>query len=127
MNAILIIAAFVYSAGVCLAQYQIGPRGGCYTMSSRGKKQYVDHSLCGTKPAVAAVKPPDKPTPAVKPVVVPERDKKAIPATMEAMPVGTVPSVDIATKLEALAKLFTSGLLTAEEFQQAKKKLLEQK
>ena len=27
--------------------YQTGPRGGCYTYSSSGKKKYVDHSFCG--------------------------------------------------------------------------------
>ncbi|QSB03443.1 hypothetical protein JWZ98_11200 [Methylomonas sp. EFPC1] len=26
--------------------YHIGPRGGCYTFSGSGKKQYVDHSYC---------------------------------------------------------------------------------
>lgn len=26
--------------------YHLGPRGGCYTLSGSGKKQYVDHSYC---------------------------------------------------------------------------------
>ena len=28
------------------AQYQLGSRGGCYTLSKSGQKQYVDRSLC---------------------------------------------------------------------------------
>lgn len=28
-------------------QYHRGPRGGCYTYSSSGRKRYVDHSYCG--------------------------------------------------------------------------------
>lgn len=27
--------------------YQLGSKGGCYTLSSSGKKRYVDHSKCG--------------------------------------------------------------------------------
>jgi uncharacterized membrane protein len=27
-------------------QYQVGPRGGCYTFTRNGKKKYVDHSYC---------------------------------------------------------------------------------
>lgn len=27
--------------------YHTGPRGGCYTVTSSGKKRYVDHSFCG--------------------------------------------------------------------------------
>ena len=31
-----------YSSGI----YQTGPKGGCYTYSSNGKKKYVAHSKC---------------------------------------------------------------------------------
>lgn len=33
-------------------EYHLGPRGGCYTYTSGGKKRYVDRSLCGSGNAV---------------------------------------------------------------------------
>jgi hypothetical protein len=34
-------------AGLALAQtYHLGPRGGCYTITSSGNKHYVDRSMC---------------------------------------------------------------------------------
>lgn len=36
------------------AQYHLGPRGGCYTLSTSGRKQYVDRSLCSDRGGASA-------------------------------------------------------------------------
>jgi hypothetical protein len=35
------------------AQYFLGPRGGCYTISASGRKNYVDRSMCAVRPSRA--------------------------------------------------------------------------
>lgn len=41
------IAVSLLAAALGLqAQYIRGPRGGCYTITSSGRKRYVDRSLC---------------------------------------------------------------------------------
>jgi len=63
---------------------------------------------------------------AAKTAVATERDKGI--AAISTVKLGDqLPAGDIASQLEALAKMFSSGLLTPDEFQQAKKKLLEVK
>ncbi len=53
-----------------------------------------------------------------------DRDKGI--AEIATKPVATPPG-DLAAQMESLGKMFNAGLLTAEEFQQAKKKLLDPK
>jgi len=40
------------------AQYQLGPRGGCYTVTKSGSKRYVDRSLCEAKAPTRRVETP---------------------------------------------------------------------
>lgn len=42
----LALALLVASEFAAEAQYITGPRGGCYTISSSGRKRYVDRSMC---------------------------------------------------------------------------------
>jgi hypothetical protein len=44
-----IIAAMLFVGVPAKAQYITGPRGGCYTVTSGGKKRYVDRSMCDPK------------------------------------------------------------------------------
>lgn len=38
---------------IAYGQYHTGPRGGCFIYSGSGKKQYVDHSFCGSNPPLS--------------------------------------------------------------------------
>jgi hypothetical protein len=44
------LAAALFAISQAQAQYILGPRGGCYTVTESGKKRYVDRSLCDPKP-----------------------------------------------------------------------------
>ena len=36
-----------WGADTAPGEYRTGPRGGCFTYTSSGRKRYVDHSFCG--------------------------------------------------------------------------------
>lgn len=67
----MIVRVAILMAALSLAaeaQYILGPRGGCYTVSASGRKRYVDRSRCAepVSPARSAAPPADL-APAVSP------------------------------------------------------------
>ncbi|MEZ5401337.1 MAG: hypothetical protein R2729_16830 [Bryobacteraceae bacterium] len=59
------LIAFVFVCSlVAEAQYYTGPRGGCYTISSSGRKRYVDRSMCGSPDPAPVVRQSLAPAPA---------------------------------------------------------------
>ena len=50
-----LIIALVLMGAQLPGQYIQGPKGGCYTVTKSGRKQYVDRSMCeGKKPEAPA-------------------------------------------------------------------------
>jgi hypothetical protein len=75
--AIALLVALDFAAQ---AQYLSGPRGGCYTISSSGRKRYVDRSLCsgGSVEANSVSSPRAAAMPASEPTADGEAAKKLL-------------------------------------------------
>ena len=73
--AILVFAGVLGFSASAHAQYFLGPRGGCYTLTRSGSKRYVDRSMCQQEVSAVAA-----PAPAPAPRALPVASMSAAPA-----------------------------------------------